>query len=243
MEWQTERVDSCQSTQDEIRVRARDGAPDGTVVVATVQEAGHGRHGRSWHSPEGGLYLSFLLRDVGDPRFLTLAMGCAVADALETAGAEPELKWVNDVMVEGRKVAGVLAEAESTGESIDFLACGLGINVNGDAQTWPHPLDRQAITLEQVLGAESCIEDLEPVLFDALGHWIERVRTGRSREVLQAFARRDFLNGRLVGFDPDGDLDPKLHGAARGVDDQGRLLLEVDGELQAHANGSVVLQE
>lgn len=240
MSLQVERLEAVASTNDEARRRAREGAPDGTVVVAERQEAGHGQHGRVWHSPPGGLYLSVILRGLQDPRLLTLALGNAVADVLEVAGAEPRLKWVNDVLVDGRKVAGVLVEGESTGDRIDFLVAGIGINVNGTATDFPAPLRDQAATLEDVLGAQSCIPDLEAVLLDSLQEWVEKVRAGRSDEVVAAWRARDAMEGRSVAFDPDGDERPQVQGVARGIDGEGRLLLEVDGQVQALATGRLL---
>lgn len=240
MDWQVDRLESCASTMDEARQRARTGAPEGTVVVAQRMEDGRGTHGRPWHAPEGGLYLSFILREPVDPHLLTLALGNAVADVLETAGAEPRMKWVNDVWVDGKKIAGILVEAESTGSDVDFMVAGLGINVNGQSTDWPHPLNEQAITLEDVLGVDSCMPDLETFLLESLATWIHRLRSGDTAGLLAAWRARDALQGRRVGFDPDGDLCSKLVGTAKGIDDDGRLLIETDEGTQAFVAGSVV---
>lgn len=240
MEWTVEELDGCTSTMDEARRRAREGAPEGTVVVAQRMEDGRGTHGRPWHAPEGGLYMSFVLRGDMDLQHLTLALGNAVADVLETAGADARLKWVNDVVVDGRKVAGILVEAESTGDRIDFVVGGIGINVNGRAADWPHPLQKQAVTLEDVLGVDSCLPDLQAYLLDALRGWLHRLQTGDVGGIVAAWRARDALAGTRIGFDPDGDLCSKLVGTARGIDEQGRLLVDVDGEVQAFRSGHVV---
>lgn len=241
MQFHVERLEECESTQEEARRRAQAGAPDGTVVVAQRQTGGHGQHGHAWHSPPGGLYLSLVVRGLDDARLVTLAAGNGVADVLEVAGVEPQLKWVNDVLVEGRKVAGILADAESTGERIDFLVVGIGLNVEGRAADWPAPLNRTAATLEDCLGPGSCASDIEGFLLEKVGQWIERLRVGRGDEVLAAWRRRDFLRGRRVGIDPDGDVCAKVVGVARGVDDDGHLLVESDGHVQAFATGRVFL--
>lgn len=241
--WDIEEIGTCASTQEEVRRRARDGGAEGTGVVATSMEAGHGQHVRAWHAPEGGLYLSFVLRDLEDPRFVTLALGNAVADVLEVAGAEPQLKWVNDVLAEGKKIAGILVEAESTGADIDFLVCGIGINVNGHAADWPHPLGGTAVTLEDVLGVDQCIPDLQTFLLEAIETWLNRLQSGDSHAVLEAWRARDALDGKTVAFDPDGDLCAQLLGTARGVDDEGHLRIETDDGVQAFATGSAWLQD
>ncbi len=243
MDWIIERLEHCDSTMDEAVARAKAGAPAGTVVLATHMDEGRGRHGRSWASPEGGLYLSLVLRDLPDPRFLTMALGNAVADALEVAGAEPRLKWVNDVFVADRKIAGILVEAESTGDHIDFVVAGIGINVNGSAADWGTPLSESATTLQDVLGAEVCMEDLEALLLDEVARWIEVVRQGRGEEVLAAWRAREYLVGKRIGLDPDGDLCSKIVGVVQGVDEMGRLLLETDDGVQAFDDGTIFTME
>lgn len=223
MSFRIERVESCTSTMDEARTMARGGADDGTVVVAKTMTGGRGQRGTAWHAPEGGLYLSIVLRDLDDPRLLTLALGNAVADTLEIAGAEPRLKWVNDVMVDDQKIAGLLVEAESTGSDIDFLVAGIGLNVAGDTQGWPDGLADTATTLERVLGAEACSPDLEAALLDQVLFWLRRVRDGRTDEILDTWRRRDWLQGRTV--EAPGEAGP-VSGEAQGIDDEGRLIID-----------------
>jgi BirA family biotin operon repressor/biotin-[acetyl-CoA-carboxylase] ligase len=199
---------------------------------------GRGTHGRTWHAPAGGLYLSFLLRRAIDPQRLTLAIGNAVADVLEVAGAEPQLKWVNDVLVDGSKIAGILVEAESTGDTIDQLRVGIGINVNGTSAAWPQPLNEQSTTLQDVLSAEACIEDLESYLLQTIDTWLRRLETDADA-IVTAWRGRDALLGKVIGFDPDGDFCAKVMGKAAGIDDDGRLLIDVDGVIEAHATGCV----
>lgn len=216
MAWTAEHMEVCENTMEVARRRALDGAPDGTVVVAERMEHGIGQHGHAWHAPEGGWYASVVLRDLQDPRLLTLALGNAVADVLEVAGAEPQLKWVNDVLVDRRKVAGILVEGESTGDRFDFLVAGIGINLNGTTAQWPDDLSATATTLEEVLGVESCIEDTEPFLLDSLEAWVHKVRDGHRDDILEAFRRRDALAGVPVRV---GGVE----GTVEGIDEEGRL--------------------
>ncbi len=221
---------------DEARKRARAGAPGGSALVATRMSQGRGTHGRPWHAPEGGLYLSMILRDLDDPHLLTLALGNAVADVLEVAGAQPELKWVNDVLVDGKKVAGILVEGEATGDRFDFLVAGIGINVNGHAADYPGELRDTATTLEDVLGADSCIEDVETFLLQELDRWIQMVRDGRNEEIVAAYRQRDALAGKRVRLE-SGDL--AVEGLAAGIDDDGHLLMEVRGAVRSFDTGSI----
>lgn len=239
MSWTVERHPSVPSTMDLARQRARDGAPDGTVVVAEEMTAGRGTHGRSWCAPPGGLYLSMVLRGVEDPHLLTLALGNAVCDALEVAGAEPRLKWVNDVWVHDRKVAGILVEGESVGPRLEFLVAGIGVNVNGTRALFPADLQPTVATLEEELGCASCIPDLETLLLQSVESWLTRVREGRGSEILEAFARRDALRGRRVTV-LDGTM--QMTGVADGVDGKGHLRIKgPDGRVQTFQSGSVRL--
>ena len=136
MEWPAalEWHDELGSTSDRVKALARDGAPEWTVVLADVQAGGRGREGRRWVSPAGGLYLSVLLR----PRspqlsLLPLAAGVAVAEAAAELGVATELKWPNDVLVSGRKLAGILAEAASSPSGVEWVALGIGVNVAANA--------------------------------------------------------------------------------------------------------------
>jgi len=239
MSWAVERLGSVASTMDEARSRARAGAPDGTVVVAEEQTGGRGTHGRSWFGPRGGLYVSLVLRGLGDMRLLSLALGNAVADALEVAGVEPQLKWVNDVLVGGRKVAGILVEAESVGDRLDFAVAGIGVNVNGHAADFPAEVRDVATTVEDQLQCESCIPDLETLLLDRIAHWLGVLRAGRGAEVVAAYRARFALAGRRVSVTAGGQA--AVDGVADGVDDQGRLLLRTASGTQALAHGTVRL--
>lgn len=233
--WSVERHASVGSTMDVAKERARAGAPDGTVVVAEEMTGGRGSHGRPWVAPKGGLYLSIVLRGLKDPHLLTLALGNAVADTLEVAGVEPRLKWVNDVHVDGRKMAGILVEGEATGDSFDFLVAGIGVNVNGKA-TDLRGLERAATTLEDQLGCDSCIPDLEALLLDSIGRWVARVRDGQDAEIVAAFRARDCLAGKAVRV---SDGKAVVEGTASGVDDQGHLLVETKAGVQPLSTGTV----
>jgi BirA family biotin operon repressor/biotin-[acetyl-CoA-carboxylase] ligase len=247
--WTVERVATVPSTMDVARDRARAGAPDGTVVVAEEMTAGRGTKGHSWHAPKGGLYLSMVLRDLKDPHLLTLALGNAVCDALEVAGVDPVVKWVNDVHVRGadgagrggvgKKVAGILVEAESTGPRIDFVVAGIGVNVNGTVDGFPADVRPLATTLEAELGCESCVPDLEALLLQSVERWLGKVREGRDAEVLDAFRARDCLAGKAVLL---ADGATQMRGTADGVDERGWLRIRgPDGSVQAFASGTVQL--
>lgn len=137
-----ERVDS---TNDYLKKEAKNGAPEGTVILANEQTAGKGRLGRSFASPPSmGIYLSMLLRPTGngeDIAGLTASSAVAVCKAIESVcGISPEIKWVNDLMLRGKKICGILCESVSGEKGIDFVVLGIGLNVITRIEDFPSEL-------------------------------------------------------------------------------------------------------
>ena len=146
------------STNELARELGEQGEADSTVVIADEQTAGRGRRRRSWVSPAGaGLYVSIILRPPFSMResgpAVQLAAGIAVAEALETSLHQaPVLRWPNDCYADDRKIAGILVEAVSTGTGLDFLVCGIGVNVNHAEHDFPGELRDRATSLRLLLG-------------------------------------------------------------------------------------------
>ena len=150
-------VEEIASTNDYAARLADQGAEEGTVVVAERQTAGRGRSGRTFASPEGGIYLSIILRHrlrVRDVPFVTLLSGVAVTMAIRDVTALPaRIKWPNDILVHGNKVCGILIESRFAGEKVDFIVVGIGINVNTSMEAFPPEVREVASTLEREMGA------------------------------------------------------------------------------------------
>jgi biotin-[acetyl-CoA-carboxylase] ligase BirA-like protein len=128
--------DEVTSTLDLLHALAAEGAPSGTLVVAEAQTAGRGRQGRHWASPRGGgVWMSVLLRPATPPSGGSLAIRCglAIVEALTSLAPVlgPRLKWPNDIMIAGRKAGGILCEARWSGETLGWVAVGVGLNVHG----------------------------------------------------------------------------------------------------------------
>jgi BirA family biotin operon repressor/biotin-[acetyl-CoA-carboxylase] ligase len=217
------RLPEVASTQDEVHRLAGDGAPEGTAVVAERQVAGRGSRGRTWASPPGGLWLSVLWRPRrgDDPRLLSLRAGLAVAALLDAVGGLPpvQLKWPNDVMVDGRKAGGVLCEARWHGSALSWVAIGVGLNV------------RNAPPAEVRTPASALAEWRDDLAPDALA---EPVAAALSRlggmgtltaEEASEWRARDWLLGRR--------LAAPLAGIARGITPHGELQVETDAGLRA----------
>jgi len=131
--WQIEELDEVPSTQDVARQLAEEGAPEGTVVVASSQLQGRGRGGRTWSSPRGGLYMSLVLRPPIHPNAQLLSLVGALSVVLglkSSTGIGSAIRWPNDVVINGRKIAGVIVEANYVGQKLSCAIVGIGVNCN-----------------------------------------------------------------------------------------------------------------
>jgi BirA family transcriptional regulator, biotin operon repressor / biotin---[acetyl-CoA-carboxylase] ligase len=209
------------STNDRARALAAAGAPHGALVTAGLQTAGRGRQGRSWAGPRGGaLLLSLLLRDY-DP-LLPLRAGLAVADL---AGHEARVKWPNDVLLAGRKLAGILVETRGRD---GWAVLGIGVNVAVDLADLPPEVRDRAASLGRPSGA------LEPALRELLGRLEHRLAEPPDA-CLAGLRARDALRDQPVRW-ADGE------GTGAGIDDAGGLLVRLaDGSLLTLDAGEVHL--
>lgn len=212
------------STNDVARDLALRGAPAFTTVIAEHQSAGRGRFGRVWAAPPGtGLLLSIILRPAGGqdtvPSVAPLRIGIAAARAIEAvAGIPTKLKWPNDVQAwDGRKLAGVLCEAATSGQR-SFVVAGIGINVGQTPADWPSGLRHAATSLREVTGQDIDRTELARALIDAVraAGPIDRPLDAAERA---DWHRRDALRDRAV------HVDGEAAGTADGVTAQGALRL------------------
>jgi BirA family transcriptional regulator, biotin operon repressor / biotin---[acetyl-CoA-carboxylase] ligase len=232
-----ERFAEVASTNDVLKERARRGAPEWTVVLAERQSAGRGRQGRAWASPAGNVYLSVLLR----PRFaavsvVPLAAGLAVAEALPQVQAR--LKWPNDVLVNGRKLAGILAEAQSGPSGVEHVVLGIGVNV-APAEL-PPELRESATSLFRETGLAAEPEEVAAAVLGRLRVCYDALAQGNAAALLERWRERSLpWWGREVEARAAGGT-ATLRGIARGVSEQGALLIEgPDGTVHPVLAGDV----
>jgi BirA family transcriptional regulator, biotin operon repressor / biotin---[acetyl-CoA-carboxylase] ligase len=214
---------SVDSTMDVAHSLAREGAGHGTAVVADAQRAGRGRERHEWRSPPGGVWFSVVLRDL-EPRqlsILPLRVGIALATALEPfAGTRIGLKWPNDLFLEGRKLAGTLAEARWRGNALDWVVLGVGINLVAPAAV-------DAAGLGATVSRLAVLEHALPAVLSAA-----RSRGELTSAELTTFTARDIARGRMIA-------EP-VHGIVAGIDRSGALLVEIGGVLTPVRSGSLV---
>jgi BirA family transcriptional regulator, biotin operon repressor / biotin---[acetyl-CoA-carboxylase] ligase len=210
------------STNDRARELAAAGAPHGTLVTAGAQTAGRGRQGRVWSAPPGhALLMSLVLRNAHP--LLPLAAAVGVAEAV---GDDAQIKWPNDVLLGGRKVAGILAEGRPRE---GWAVLGIGVNVAIRVEDLPSELHDTAATLAREAS------DVEPFLCELLES-LERALALPADELLDAWRARDALAGREISWSGG-------RGRAAGIDGEGRLVVELpDGGRTALDAGEVHLE-
>lgn len=240
------------STNDLADARAATGAPHGMVIAAHEQTTGRGRLGRSWYSPPGsGLYVSVVLRPrllFGDPgtglthyvnpgAAVTLTAGVALAGALRAATGLPvHIKWPNDLVVERRKVCGILAEASAAAGSIEHIVLGFGINI-GEA-SYPPDIAARATSLERECGRPI---DRALVLAESLASLAEALRDLRTNGFAIMLDRWRHWSPSSTGTPVDvvGSAGEWMAAITAGVADDGALLVNVNGETQRVIAGEI----
>lgn len=215
--------DSIGSTNNEALAWATSGAKDLSLVIADEQTAGRGRLDRKWFTPKGtALAFSLILRpSAAEKPYLTRVVGLAalgVADALRTRGLSAQIKWPNDVLLNGRKLAGILVESVWSGEDIDYVVIGIGINILKDAVPSADLLFFPATSMEEALGPaiqrEKILQDILAGIVALRPHlgsdsfiasW-EKVLAFRGEQVQVEQGDGSVLTGKLLGLEPDGSL-------------------------------------
>lgn len=243
-------LEECRSTQEEAMARAAKGAPHGTLVVARRQTHGRGRRGRSWLSPEGGLYFSLLLRPSSlDPEHLprlTPLAGAGVLEGIASLGVPAFIKWPNDVLIPARtagplgafrKVAGVLVELHTTAHRVEAAILGAGVNVRPPPGGFSKEIRDLAGALSDA-GVTAPPEEVLLALLTTLQVWLERPEDdARFSTCLEHLRKSSATLGRPVRIEKDAKV---VSGIAEDFDADGALLVRSeDGTLHRVVAGDV----
>lgn len=225
---------------------ARNGAVHGTIVLAETQTKGRGRMGRRWVSPSGAnIYLSLVLRPNIEAKaapLITFIASIALTDAAKTVGVEAGIKWPNDLLVNGKKLAGVLTELESDGDKVKYAVMGIGVNLNLTREM----LDRElgdiaadATSVREALGREVDRVDFTANLINELERRYEEYLVLGFKHVIKEWNERCSMMGKKVEVIAEGK---SLIGTAQSVDSMGRLLIRrKDGVVERVIAGDIVL--
>lgn len=228
------------STNTQAKKMGEEGAEHGTLVVTQCQTAGRGRRGRSWESPEGNVYFTFLLRpevEISRASMITLVAALAVAKAVDdVTGLDSKIKWPNDVVANGKKLCGILTESSSDLEYINYAVVGIGINVN------------------QTAFPEEIAETASSLLLET-GHTVDRgqllgVFLNRFEQYYETFIQtedmsglKDVYNEKLVNCGREVKIiekDRERVLKALGIDNDGGLVVEnSEGERESIISGEV----
>lgn len=234
--------DTISSTNDVLKLLAAQGAPEGTCLVAGSQTGGRGRMGRSFLSPpENGIYLSILLRPECKPAelmHLTCAAACAACSAIEQAmGFRPGIKWTNDIVYEGRKLAGILTELglAQAGHTA-YAVLGIGINCNQSPADFPPEIRSFAGSLKTAAGKSADRAAVAAAIIDAFTQ-MNRALLTEKQEILAQYRRDCVTLGREVQVIGSGQPRP---GKAMDIDEAGALVVQyADGATEHVSSGEV----
>jgi BirA family transcriptional regulator, biotin operon repressor / biotin---[acetyl-CoA-carboxylase] ligase len=230
------------STNDLAHDLAKNGAEEGTLVLAEEQTKGRGRLARSWFSEKNsGIYASLILRPKMKPCYaavLNLAAAVAASEAVEqVCGLASDIKWPNDLLVNGRKCCGILTEMSTEPEEIRYIIAGIGINVN--QHQFPQHLSQQASSL--LLEGKQRYSRIELLcrLLESFEQIYQELQSGSRAEVMKRWVcRSSYASGKSVSVDLGGR---KIHGVTAGLSETGGLHVRMDdGRVEEVLSGDVV---
>ncbi|MDD5680716.1 MAG: biotin--[acetyl-CoA-carboxylase] ligase [Candidatus Omnitrophica bacterium] len=230
---------SLDSTNDTAYKLAEDGAKEGTVVIAEKQKKGKGRQGRAWSSPRGGVYLSCIIRPDIEPREvakITLVSAVAVCASIrKTTDVPAMIKWPNDIIINGKKVCGILTEMKAEQDKVNFLIVGIGINVDNP----PALLPKGATTLSGEAGGDISKVDLAKSVLENLEHYIGLFKKEGFRAIRDEWRDLSETISRRVKVQCH---EGKIEGQALDVDADGALVIRLDSGFNKRIlSGDVVI--
>lgn len=235
--------DAIDSTNSHAHKLAKEGAKEGTVVLSESQSKGKGRLGRSWFSPSGvNIYLSVILRPQmpsSKITLLTFAAAIAVAKAIrDIAGLDADIKWPNDILIKGKKVAGILSEMDAKSDAVRFVVIGIGINVNLDIKDIPSELIDKATSIKIETNITIDRMNLICRVLENLEEWYNIFERNRVNDIIDEWKRLAITIGRDVKVQSGNSF---IEGRAVDIDENGALLIkDSDGIIQRALSGDVI---
>ncbi|MBK9438254.1 MAG: biotin--[acetyl-CoA-carboxylase] ligase [Chloracidobacterium sp.] len=234
------RYESLGSTNSEAAEHAHRGADEGLCIIAERQTAGRGRHGRTWVSEAGsGLYFSVVLRPKLPPAsipLITLMTGVAVFDTLLEFGIKPDIKWVNDILVNDLKISGILAETVETGLG---LAVVVGIGINLTSRNFPDEIAGSATSVEEIAGKRILPDEMAEALTRYLRYFYDILasQSGPGEIISQWRRRSTYYSGKPVRVICSNET---VEGETAGLEENGALRVKTsDGSVRIIQSGDV----
>lgn len=220
-------------------------AENGTVVISEKQTKAKGRSGKSWESPLGGVWLSIIINPIVDYSklpLITLATGVAVAKTLERVGVEnPEIKWPNDIMINGKKICGILTEAVTKFNTIESVIIGVGIDANLNVSDFPEELQSGTTTLKEELHKEGNENLLIKIFFEEFEKINELFNAKEYEAILKEWRKRSYSIGKIV--EVREPFNTYYDAYVLGINKEGALIVEkIDGTLEKVISGECIIK-
>lgn len=229
---------SLDSTNLTAKGLARDGAEEGTVILAQTQRKGRGRFDRRWQSPHGGVYVSLILRPQIDPEkvsLLPIGAALVVAKTIESYGLHPTIKWPNDVRVNAKKIAGILLESEIKGHILDYVIIGIGINVNIDPRMLSDDIHLRSTSLISEIGTTVEYFEFLRRFFKEFSDFYHRFTKKQYKTIIEEWKSYSDTLGKVIRIQTPV---ASIQGTAIDVDQSGFLLLKTEkGYIQKILSG------
>jgi len=218
------------STNDFAKELAEEGAEEGTIILAETQRRGKGRLGKRWISPPGGVWMTIILRPTISPvnaSQLTLVTGVAAAETLkDELNLDVGIKWPNDILIDEKKVCGILTEVNAKIDAIDYLVVGIGIDANVDIDLFPPQLREGATSLKKELNKDIQRVKLVQRFLENFEEIYNELNQGKLSDILGEWRRFSTTIGSYV--EVKKQLGEIVKGEAIGINNKGALILELD---------------
>ncbi|MBU1291752.1 biotin--[acetyl-CoA-carboxylase] ligase [bacterium] len=218
------------------------GIDEGTLIIAERQSAGKGRLGREWFSPVGGVWLSIILYPKLSPSYIsriTLMTAVAVVKAIKICTQiESQIKWPNDILINEKKVCGILTEMSAELDIINWVVVGIGINVNIDHRDFPEDIQENTISLKEILGKEVLRVKLVQTFLQGFEKYYESLKRREFSSILKEWKLYSHTLGKKIKVDMGERI---ITGEAMDINESGTLILKKeDGELVEIISGTII---
>ncbi len=229
------------STNSIAKFLANHSAEEGTVVISEIQTKARGRLGKKWESPEGGIWMSLILRPQVPPArigLITIATGVAIAKSIKSLGLDAKIKWPNDVLIHGDKISGVLTEVNATFNEIDWVVVGIGIDSNLKLEDFPEDIRAGTTTLNEELPTNIDENEIIAIFLGEFEKVYKLYKDGEIEAILKDWRDLSDTIGKYVNITQTGGKITQ--GYVVGINNEGSLIIEKqDGSLEKIISGEL----
>ncbi len=229
------------STNSIAKFLANHSADEGTVLISEIQTKARGRSGKKWEAPDGGVWMSMILRPnvpTGRIGLITLATGVAIAKSIRSLGLDAKIKWPNDVLIHGAKMSGVLTEVNATFNAIDWIVVGIGIDSNIKLEDFSEEIRVGTTTLTEELPTKIDENELIAIFLNEFEKVYDLYKAGEIETILKEWRDLSDTIGKYVNITQTGGKTTQ--GYVVGINNEGSLIIErQDGTLEKIISGEL----